>query len=60
MTTGAAKVVEISQEEYDELNKLKESQASRRATSQARSKARAELIKKHKGEYDGLVKSFGG
>ncbi len=58
MTTQ--KTVSISQDEYDELQKLKETQGARRKTTQARSKARAELIKKHKTEYDQLVTSFGG
>ena len=60
MASPAGKVVEISQEEYDELKKLKESQGERRKTSKARSSARAELIKKYKSEYDGLVTKFGG
>ena len=54
----ANKTVEISQEELDELRALKASQEKRRATSQARTKARQELIKRHKPEYDQLVESF--
>ena len=60
MVAQATKSVSLSQEEYDELIKLKETQASRKSTSQARSKARAELIKKHKTEYDALIKQYGG
>ena len=58
--TNQAKTVSISQEEYDELQKLKETQGARKKTTQARSKARTELIKKYKSEYDSLIVKFGG
>ena len=60
MASAPAKEVTITQEEYNELQVLKENQAGRKKATQARSKARSALIKKYQSEYDKLVKDFGG
>ena len=60
MTTAAAKTVQIDVDELAELRKLQASQVAKKAKSQARSKARQELIRRHKPDYDRLFKEYGG
>ena len=52
------KTVDITDEELQELRKLRDQRNERRDKGHARSKARSELIKQHKGDYDKLVKRF--
>ena len=58
MTTP--KMVEIDPAELAELRKLQSAQAAKKVKSSGRAKARQELIKRHKSEYDGLVTQFSG
>ena len=56
----ATKPVEISQEEFAQWEKIKKNRAARKVVSQAKRKALADLKKKYKGEYQSLIKKYGG
>jgi hypothetical protein len=60
MTTAAKNMVEVSAEELAELRKLSQDKSEKKDKSQARTKARNELIKNHRSEYDQLISKYSG